>query len=277
MQTALKNRHRSSPIRAHARGDDRSCSPSAIQHRRPVPQRTKGRISSRNCAQLESCSRDPIGYVAGDMDLYTYVGGRVAVLVDPSGMLESPVHQVNKCAVRVGVRCGAVAAPLIAKGALCVSAGYVGYKCGRQQGRYIEWACDRIPSDRGPIPPLDKSDPRHPDHKTETEPKPKRDDTPSNPPPPIRTKTRQRPSRPVCCAFVLADGVRVRKNPDGTANPHVRPIYINERASFRAQMDCPDGTLIWTCCAAMGQLLRSHGHDVYGDAQNTHEGPCLRK
>ena len=97
----------------------------------------------------------------------------MAVLVDPSGMLESPVHQVNKCAVRVGVRCGAVAAPLIAKGALCVSAGYVGYKCGRQQGRYIEWACDRISSNRGPIPPLDNSDPRHPDHKTETEPKPK--------------------------------------------------------------------------------------------------------
>ena len=57
--------------------------------------RLKRTCTYESRTRLESCSRDPIGYEGSEWNLYEYVQGSPALLVDPSGMVppwDGPLH-----------------------------------------------------------------------------------------------------------------------------------------------------------------------------------------
>ena len=79
--------------------------------RRGLAPRRACRVKRRNCIELaasctksrvrlESFSQDPIGFQAGDANLYRYVGNAATVMTDPSG-LEPPLYGPDGIAVPV--------------------------------------------------------------------------------------------------------------------------------------------------------------------------------
>lgn len=86
MQLAPSNRHRSLRNRAHARGAivrterRRLCAESSTNCR------LKRNHSHQSCTRLGTISKDPIGFEAGDANLYRYVGNTPTTLTDPSGL-----------------------------------------------------------------------------------------------------------------------------------------------------------------------------------------------
>ncbi len=87
MQLAPSNRHRSLRNRAHARGAivrterRRLCAESSTNCR------LKRNHSHQSCTRLGTISKDPIGFAAGDPNLYRYVENRPTTATDPSGLV----------------------------------------------------------------------------------------------------------------------------------------------------------------------------------------------
>ena len=96
MKTASTNRRRvlKNRTRAHAR-----CS--GVNTRRACIETTAKRTSKLTCTydnrgRLESCSRDPIGYVGSPWNLYEYVDGMPLIATDPLG-LDGPRGSRQEC------------------------------------------------------------------------------------------------------------------------------------------------------------------------------------
>jgi hypothetical protein len=86
MPTAQKTRPRSFRHRVHARGaivrTDRHRLCAAIQTNCLLKRNTL----HRSCTRLGTISQDPIGFAAGDANLYRYVGNQPTTKTDPSGL-----------------------------------------------------------------------------------------------------------------------------------------------------------------------------------------------
>lgn len=83
MQLREKTRRHQRQLRLRARGAERSCMPAATHCDSSTTCRVNRELTYEKCARLESCSRDPIGYVDGASLYRSYFG---SYGVDPSGM-----------------------------------------------------------------------------------------------------------------------------------------------------------------------------------------------
>lgn len=68
-----------------ARGQDRSCTLSALRCSKTRPHAALRETASQKCTQLRSCSRDPIGYAFYEYLLYRYTKNSPVQHVDPTG------------------------------------------------------------------------------------------------------------------------------------------------------------------------------------------------
>ncbi|TWT86988.1 hypothetical protein Pla52n_70590 [Stieleria varia] len=90
--TTTKIPRRQPVTRVHARGGSRRCHQPVRNHVLPTPHRLKRRCIFNAVTQVESCSRDPIGYVDGTSLLSSYFGlkstdpfGNTIVGIDSNG------------------------------------------------------------------------------------------------------------------------------------------------------------------------------------------------
>ena len=84
LQQKLQLRHR--PNRVPARGGVRCDLRRDSRRDSPTPGRVKRHRRKGRDAQVESCSRDPIGFEGSQWNLYEYVDGGPVVRTDPQGL-----------------------------------------------------------------------------------------------------------------------------------------------------------------------------------------------
>ncbi|TWU02318.1 hypothetical protein Pla52n_33680 [Stieleria varia] len=84
LRQKLPRRHLIS--RTRARGASRSCHQPIRPHTSSTPHRPKRRCTFNAVTQVESCSRDPIGFGGSQWNLYEYVDSEPLVKVDPKGL-----------------------------------------------------------------------------------------------------------------------------------------------------------------------------------------------
>ncbi len=93
MQTRVIHRRLTLKNRTRARGGRRAADPRracTLKRRNCIELATCG---MKSCNRLESLSNDPIGFAAGDANLYRYVGNGPTNATDPSGLVENGISQ----------------------------------------------------------------------------------------------------------------------------------------------------------------------------------------
>ncbi len=89
MQTARAKPKRSLRTRAPARGAIVRTDRRRLCAELSTKCRPKRNLKNRSCARLGTFSKDPIGFAAGDANLYRYVGNGPTTKTDPSGLEET--------------------------------------------------------------------------------------------------------------------------------------------------------------------------------------------